>query len=685
MKKKLLIFLIIFSVLFIPIRGEKKSINELPQRYKKWLEEEVVYIISPLEKEVFLQLKTDRERELFIEAFWKHRDKTLGTPENEYKKEHYRRINYSNYHFGRAVAKPGWKTDRGRIYIILGEPRHIERFIGHSEIFNTEVWYYEGLIKFGLPPVFTLVFFQKGGTGEYVLYNPSQDGPQALMTNYWGSQIDYLTAFKALANIAPSLAKVSLTLIPGEQSVYTHGRPSLASELLIKNILNVPQKNLKDAYAEKFLQFKDIIEVEYSTNYIENDSSIKIIKDPVGIYFVHYVVELMKFSVQQYEEKYSTFLKVSGNVKDLEGKTIYQYERLLSIKLNERQLKNITYRPFDFYDMFPLLSGEYRLSILIKNEVSKEFTSLEKNITIPKEDSALRMSSLILGYKMHHVPSESKNIKPFKIRHNQIYCQPNKVFHPRDKLFLVFQILGLSSNLLQNGQLKFEFLKGNEPFSSLTKKVSEYRDKMNFKEEFSLQNFPPGYYQIRVTLFEDKQELLYKEETFEITSRSILPRPWVHSVTLPPADNPAYSSILGKQFYNKGEINKARIYFEDAYHKRPNSLENTLNLAKTYFIQKKYDKVKQLLSLFLESSEPNYEVYLLLGKCYQALGEFGKAIILYDKAISHFGIDISLLNSLGECYSRLGSKDEALAAWEKSIEIYPNQPDIKKKIEAIKR
>jgi len=100
-----------------------QPIKKLPPRFKQWLEEEV-----------------------FIKAFWKQRDPTPGTPENEFKEEHYRRINYANYHFGRGVPKPGWQTDRGRIYIILGEPRDIQSYTGNSEIFNAEVWFYQDSI-----------------------------------------------------------------------------------------------------------------------------------------------------------------------------------------------------------------------------------------------------------------------------------------------------------------------------------------------------------------------------------------------------------------------------------------------------------------------------------------------------------------------------------------------------------
>ncbi len=685
MKNKLLIFTIIFSSFFTLIQAEKKTLSELPQRYKTWLNEEVVYIISSIEKDVFLQLKTDRERELFIGAFWKNRDKILGTPENEFKEEHYRRIDYANYNFGRTVAKPGWKTDRGRFYIILGKPRDIESYIGLPDVFNNEVWYCEGLSKYGLPHTFSLLFFQKQGIGEYILHSPVSDGPQALMPTYWERTTGYLEAFRTLSRIQPVLARASITRIPGERSGLSYGSASLASEQLLQNIYTAPQKELKDTYAEKFLRYKDIIEVEYSTNYIDNDASVKVLKDSSGIYFVHYVVELTKFSVESYEGKYSTYLKVNGNVSDLEGKTIYQYERSLSIKIDETQLKNIAYSPFNLYDMFPLLPGEYKLSVIIKNEASREFTSLEKNISIPGDDSFLQMSPLILSYKIDQVPSESKTLKPFKIGNNQIYCQPSKVFHPNEKLFLVFQILGLTSSLEQNGHIKFEFLKGNEPFSTLTRKVSEYKDRIIIKEEFPLQKFPPGFYRIQVSLFEGNQELLYEGENFEITPISTLPRPWVFSRTLLPPEDPVYSSALGKQFFSKGEIYKARTYFEDAYHKKPNSLDFALSLAKVYFVLKEYDKIKQILSVFSESPESRFEIYSFLGQSHQALGEFDKAVVIYNKAISHFGINSNLLNSVGECYYRLGSHDEAVAAWKKSLEINPDQPKIKKNIEESKK
>src|SRR5690242_8239758 len=103
---------------------EKAFKNEVSRVYKKWLDEDVRYIITDEERAAFKQLSNDEERDNFIEAFWARRDPTPDTVENEFKEEHYARIAYANEHF--AAGIPGWKTDRGRIYIQYGPPDEIE-------------------------------------------------------------------------------------------------------------------------------------------------------------------------------------------------------------------------------------------------------------------------------------------------------------------------------------------------------------------------------------------------------------------------------------------------------------------------------------------------------------------------------------------------------------------------------
>jgi GWxTD domain-containing protein len=683
MFRKVYFFTIVLFLLIpaLSISREKSDKGQdLLEKHRKWIEEDVIYIITPTEKSVFFQLETDKEREIFIEAFWKHRDPTLGTPVNEYKTEHYRRITYTNANFGRNAPGPGWKTDRGRTYIVLGKSNDVERYIGEQGIYNTEVWFYQGLTQFGLPSGFSLVFFQKDGMGEYVLYSPTANGPQALMQNYFGGSTDYIRAFRALKKISPRLAGVSMSLIAGEPS--TSGQPSLSSDMLIQQIYTVPEKQFKGKYAEKFLLYKDIVEVEYTANYIDSDFLVRVIREPSGHHFVHYIIELKRFSIEQYQNTYVTHLNINGVVSDLEGKTIYQFERSIPVEFDKEQLKNITYRPFAFYDLFPMIPGIFRLSVLLKNEVSKEFTSIEKDIFIPERITSPQMSPLILGYKTHF--DRTENMEPFKFASQHIYCQPMRIFLPQDRLFVSFQVLGLNQELTQNVDLKFEIRKETELMLTSEKKLSEYPDRMNILEHFPLQDLSPGYYQVAVHLVEDNNILLSESERFEITPTAGLPRPWTQASSLSPLSNPAYSLIIGRQYFNNGKIEKARIELERAHQNQPDSQEISSQLANVYFIFQKYEKSKQILLPFTESEDAKYKVLFLLGKTHQALGEYDKAIFLFDKAINRFGINVFLLNSLGECYFNLRKFKEALVAWEKSLEIKPDQSRIKEKVESIR-
>jgi GWxTD domain-containing protein len=156
------------------------SPKDLEPVYRQWLQEEVVYIITDKEREIFLQLQTNRERDIFIEGFWKQRDPTPNAPDNEFKTEHYRRIKYANQYLGKDSPQPGWQSDQGRIYIMLGEPQQIERFDNQSDIYPVQVWFYDGMGEFGLPNAFNVVFFKKYNAGDYILYSPIRDGPATM-------------------------------------------------------------------------------------------------------------------------------------------------------------------------------------------------------------------------------------------------------------------------------------------------------------------------------------------------------------------------------------------------------------------------------------------------------------------------------------------------------------------------
>jgi GWxTD domain-containing protein len=155
---------------------ESQPRKELETPYRKWVTEDVAYIITDEERAAFGRLTTDAEREKFIEQFWLRRDPTPGTEENEYKVEHYRRIAYDNEHFVEGGSVPGWKTDRGRIYIMYGPPDEIDnRRAGRTpdDTYPVQQWRYQWIEGIGTNVV--IEFVDTTGTGEFhMTMDPSE-------------------------------------------------------------------------------------------------------------------------------------------------------------------------------------------------------------------------------------------------------------------------------------------------------------------------------------------------------------------------------------------------------------------------------------------------------------------------------------------------------------------------------
>jgi len=303
MRNKGLFFcLMLFFILPSLFSGKENAKEELSPKYKEWLNL-VSYIIVPIEKEIFFKLTSDRERDVFIKAFWKQRDPTEGTPQNEYKDEHLKRHQYSNKYFRRGTSRAGWMTDMGRYYIILGPHNSINRMDNQRGIQPTQIWYYFGDKRLGLPTYFALVFFKRGGSGEYKLYNPLSDGPMSLMISPEGlDYTNYRQQYEEIRELAPTLARVSITNIPG-QIPYNY-MPSLRTNILLATIAEVPKKEMKTTYATHFLDYKGYVSTDHLTNFIECDTEIDIIRNPIlGMKFVHFAMAPQRISIDENKPK----------------------------------------------------------------------------------------------------------------------------------------------------------------------------------------------------------------------------------------------------------------------------------------------------------------------------------------------------------------------------------------------
>ena len=686
MNKKAVSLTVILFLANLPIcgfAGQKKSPKDLPPNYQKWLEEEVVYIITPKEKDVFLQLESDREREIFIEAFWKQRDPDPLTPENEFKVEHYKRIAYANQYLGKEGPGAGWRSDMGRFHILLGPPQQIERYENVSEIYPVVIWFYDGMAKYGIPNSFYLMFFKPSGIGEFELYSPLQDGPASLLIHYRGDVADYLSAYNQLMSVDPTIADASLSFLPEESG----GRivsPSIASEVLVTSkIPSIPRETVKDAYAEKLLAYKDIIEVDYTANYIESDSYAAVVFDKSGIAFVHYLIEPSKLTFLQVRDRFRANLEVNGQVTDASGKMVYQYDRSVPIDFSREQVDAVRAKLFSFQDIIPLVEGDYRLNVLLKNTMSKQFTSFERNLTIPRI-SAPAISRLVLANKLVRNSAFRGQNKPFLIGNTQIVPSPRNDFATQDNLYLYCQLLGLTPELKEAGSLEFAILKDNVKVSSLKRPLDEYPDKSNILQEFSLADLPSAYYRIRVSLLDGSQkEVLSEQANFVVSHVPALPRPWVLSIPLPPSSDPLFANILGNQLFNLKNHSRAKRLLAEAYRSSPTSSQYALDYCRVLLADKDYQQVKTVAAPFLQTEQKN-DFLIYLGQACQALGELPEAIVHYKEYLAYYGANINVLNAIGECYVLLDNIEEARIAWEKSLEISPGQEEIRKKLESLK-
>jgi len=674
---KRFVFILSFFLFLSPLLSI--SVKNLPPKYKKWLEEEVVYIITKAEREVFLQLQTDRERDIFIEAFWKQRDPIPETPENEFKIEHYRRLDYANRRF--QFGKPGWMTDRGRIYIILGEPKSIESFVNNKDFRDVEIWFYQNENFPGLPPAFNIVFYKESVSSDFKLYSPINDGPQALLVEgYKDYYTGYEDALQKLFEINPTVANVARSLIPGESSSST-STPSMASEILLANVQSFPQKLVSDKYAREFLKYKDIVEVDYTANYVESSFLVKTIKNK-GIYFVHYLIQPKRFTFHKYEEKVIAKVTLNGRVYDLKNNTIYQFDKDYSFNFDEEKIKEIGNKPITISDLFPLIPGNYKFSLIMKNTVSKEFSSFETDILIPETVKYPRLDSFIISYSKKSLSSGDQLLRPFQIGNIILLSDAEEIFSPSETLNLFLQFSGLENN--KNYKVSVSILDNDKIVKELNFGLKGVGGEGNFNEEIPLTGISPSIYKFKVSLLDEAgNEILSEFSNLQLTHLPALPRPVFYYKGIPD-ENSYIDFLLGNQFFNKGNLEEAFKRLNRAYNLNKNNEDIALSLARILDKLGRSEEVISILTPFYSKENVKYDTYFLMGEAYRKKGDFQEAIKAYSSALSHYGHNINLLNALGECYWQIKDFKNAKFYWSKSLELNPEQKDIRKKMDEIK-
>ena len=671
------IFFVYFLLASILLGGERVAEKDLGEKYKDFLKL-THYIILPQEKEVFMRLTNDRERDVFIEAFWRQRDPTKGTPQNEYKDEQIERFLYANRRFRRGTPREGWMTDMGRIYIILGPPASIERFEGVSGIRSCQTWYYYGDKNKGQPTYFALVFYQRGGSGEFKLYNPVSDGPASLLVETQGLDLtNFHETYSKVKELAPTLASVSVSIIPGELP-YNY-QPSPRNNIILANILESPKKDVSASYATHFLNYRGVVSTDYLTNYIETDADIAMILDPLlNINFLHFSISPKSVSIDYFEPKDKYYCNFQLNVSLRKGgNIIFQYSKDFPFYFDKDDIERIRGSGISIQDSFPLVEGEYKLSILILNSVGKEFSVYEKDIAVPEQSDLPQITGPILAYKVQDYSSDL-NI-PFKFLNKKLLVDPKNTFSTSENIAFFFTLTNVSKALWVRGKVEViiqSFARNNplRKFIVLNLKDYPYKNILGILHSISAKDLTPAYYEVNLILKNGKAEIVDKKTShFILSHKKIVP----HTATLykafPLSNYFLYFYSVAYQYDKVNKIKKAEANYKKAYSIKPDYKQGLMEYARFLIRNKKFAQSLELIEKVKDDEKIRFEYYLIKGKSCMGMERYEEAIENFLEGNKIYNSDTGLLNSLGACYFKIGKKGKALEVLRASLRLNPAQ------------
>jgi GWxTD domain-containing protein len=375
----------------------RKTLKELDTPYKTWLNEDVVYIISPEERQSFLQLETNEEREQFIEAFWLRRSNNPDLPDNDFKEEHYRRIAYANEHF--ASGTPGWRTDRGRIYIIWGKPDEIESHPtggtydrpmeeggGSTTTYAWERWRYRYLE--GIQENVELEFVDPSGSGEYHLtMDPSE---KDALLHVPGAGLSLMESM-GMSSKADRFTRSDGTNLPRTLG----GEPASLNEFnrleLYAKVQRPPEVKYKDLEAIVTSRMvRDQLKFNYRTDYLKVTSDTVLV--PVTVQIPNH-----QLSFKSKDGVHSAEVNIFGRVSSLTGKVVQTFEDSVAKDFPD-SLFQISVKQMSIYQKaLPLRPGLYRLDLVVKDVSSGNVGAVNTRLAVPRfDDEKLEASSLIL-------------------------------------------------------------------------------------------------------------------------------------------------------------------------------------------------------------------------------------------------------------------------------------------------
>ena len=402
-------------------KQQKASLKiELSKTYKKWLNEDVVWIITDQERAAFKQLSNDEERDNFIEAFWQRRDPTPDTEENEYKEEHYRRIAYANEHF--AAGIPGWKTDRGRIYIMYGPAdevdshpsggtynRPMEEGGGETSTFPFEDWRYRYLEGIGQEII--VEFVDTCMCNDYHMTMDRSEKDALKQTPNAG-----LTLYEQMG-----MANKSSRFNGGLEQL---GQGPNSSSQAAKQFDRLEQfAKLQAPPVVKYKDLEEIVNTKIITNLMPFDVRTDFVKVTGDTVLVPITVQL-KYRDITFANKDGVqrgTVNIFMRVTTLTGRIVQTQEEPVQIDVPAELLPRTAENSAVYWKALPLRPGRYKVDIAVKDVNGDRKGLWSRGIVVPEyTEDKLSTSSLIVADVMEPVPTKDVSTGQFVIGLNKV-------------------------------------------------------------------------------------------------------------------------------------------------------------------------------------------------------------------------------------------------------------------------
>jgi GWxTD domain-containing protein len=478
-------------------RANAKSLKqELSKTYKRWLDEDVVYIITPEERAAFKQLSNDEERDQFIEAFWRRRDPTPDTAENEFKEEHYRRIAYANDHF--AAGIPGWRTDRGRTY-----ERPMDEGGGTTSTYPFEDWRYRYIDGIGSNVI--IEFVDTCMCGDY--HMTMDKGEKDALAKVPGMGLT-LYEQMGMASKADRFSGSGLS---------TLGAGPYATDQQAKefDVLEQYSKLLRPPP----IKFKDLEEEAVShkiiTNLMPFDVRADFVKVTSDTVLVPVTIEVKNRDITFVDKDGVSrgTVNIFGRVSTLTGRVAQTFEDTVQADIPSELLPRSAEGAQEYWKALPLRPGRYRFDIVVKDVNGDRVGRWSKGIVVPDfADDRLDASSLIVAQTMEPVPTRNVGAGMFVIGTTKVVPRvpPSDgkpiAFKRNQKVNFWMQVYNLTvDDKTHKPSATFEYdvvnAATNKPVIHTvesTDSMGNIGDQVTLKKTLSAANLDPGVYRIQI-------------------------------------------------------------------------------------------------------------------------------------------------------------------------------------------